>query len=214
MSLHNVPYHNPDENIINLACRLKSTQYLVVLSPPLRSGILVRVVAWQGSTGMRRVQSLVVGLIMAHCLRRLQCVETKHRLLFFSASGKNLKKCRLGKPGGRLLTYCLSHGGRLPTDSAVFNQHKRISNVTPPCASSCKNEHFSRTCGTSSQAELIFSLTRGRTLCLFEVGLLPNCVWECVQSKCSIRGGQLPLFAPAGSSSQTATRSSHVDSHI
>lgn len=147
---------------------------------------------------------------MAHCLRRLQYVETKHRLLFFSASGKNLKKCRLGKPGGRLLTYCLSHGGRLPTDSAVFNQHQRISDVTPPCASSCKNEHFSRTCGTSSQAELIFSLTRGRTLCLFEVGLLPNCVWECVKSKCSIRGGQLPLFAPAGSSSQTATRSSHV----
>lgn len=82
----------------------------------------------QGSAGMERVESLVVGLIMAHCLKRLQCVKTKHRLLFFSALGKNLKKCRLG---GRLLTYCLSHGDRLPTDSAVFDQHKRISDVTP-----------------------------------------------------------------------------------
>lgn len=97
MSLHNVPCHNPDENIITLACRLKRTRYLVVPPPPLRSGILVRVVAWQASAGMKRVESLVVGLIMAHCLRRLQCVETKHRLLFFSASGKNLKMCRLGK---------------------------------------------------------------------------------------------------------------------
>lgn len=84
----------------------------------------------QGSAGTERVESLLVGLIMAHCLKRLQCVTTKHRLLFFSALGKNLKKCRLGKLGGRLLTYCLSHRDRLPTDSAVFNQHKRISDVT------------------------------------------------------------------------------------
>lgn len=32
MSLHNVSHHNPDEKIINLACRLKSTQCLEVLS--------------------------------------------------------------------------------------------------------------------------------------------------------------------------------------
>lgn len=57
--------------------------------------------------------------------------EDKTQAVVFLALGKNLKKCRLGKLGGRLLTYCLSHGDQLPTDSAVFDQHKPISDVTP-----------------------------------------------------------------------------------